>query len=143
MSRILAAVLLVCSTVMLSSCESSITRRNDNEDMERAKAYAAGFYGLVQQQRFDEAAKLFGAELPYDDGIAMLNSIKDLRGAIVDAVTDNIGTVVITRNGVITEIECNVELNCVYEKGKTMENLVLKGQNFETLHIVGYQFILK
>lgn len=73
----------------------------------------------------------------------MLNSIKDLRGPVIDAVIDNIGTAVVTKNGSVSEVECNIELSCVYEKGNTQENLVLKGQSFETIRIVGYQFTLK
>ena len=111
--------------------------------MDRANAFAAQFYVLVQGQEFEEAAKLFGPDLPHDEGIKLLNAVKDLRGGIVDAVTENIGTVVITQNGIVSEVGCNLELNCVYEKGHTMENLVLQGANFEALKVVGYQFTLK
>jgi hypothetical protein len=111
--------------------------------MELAKKYTADLYSQIQQQKFKDAAKLFGTEISQEEGIIMLNSINDLRGGIIDAVTDRVGTVVITSNGVISDVECTVELNCIYEKGKTFEVIVLKGKNFETLKVVGYEFALK
>jgi hypothetical protein len=111
--------------------------------MEQAKQYAARFYSLVQQEEFDQAANLFASNLPHEEALKVLHSLKDLRGGIIDAVTDKVGTTVTTRNGKLSHVECNLELNCIYQEGKTRETLTLQGESFESLHIAGYHFDLK
>lgn len=66
-----------------------------------------------------------------------------MRGAIIDAVTDLIGTKVTTVNGNLDHVEYSIELNCIYEQGKTRETLVVEGGSFENLKIAGYHLELK
>ncbi|MBK9175376.1 MAG: hypothetical protein IPM46_03385, partial [Flavobacteriales bacterium] len=68
---------------------------------------------------------------------------KGMRGRIVDAITDKVGTKVTTTNGLLSHIEFSLELDCIYEQGKTRETLVFEGESFDSLLISGYHFELK
>lgn len=129
--------------LVFASCETSITRTNDAEDMNLAKESAAGFYNLVQQEQFDQAASLFTPSISFSEGFKLLGAIKGMRGRIVDAITDKIGTKVTTINGNLSHIQFSLELDCVYELGKTRETLVFEGNSFDSLLISGYHFEMR
>lgn len=132
-----------CILLTIISCESLITRTNDEKDMNQAKQYVGHFYSLIQQQDFEQASKLFDTNISPTEGLKMIRGLRGMRGEIIDAVTDKVGTKVVTTNGTVTHVQYSVELNCVYEQGKTRETLVIEGGNFESLQIVGYHFELQ
>jgi hypothetical protein len=137
--RILGVALLL----LLAACESSITRTNDEQDMEKAKDFAGRYYALIQQEQFEEASRLFDPHVSPAEGLKLIQGAKGMRGGIIDAVTDRVGTKVTSVNGAIRHIECSVELNCIYEQGNTRETLVFEGDSFDSLLISGYHFELK
>ncbi len=111
--------------------------------MEQAKRSATRLYALIQQEKFEEASALFDLNITPADGLKLIRSIREMRGPIVDAVTDKVGTKVTSTNGTISHIQCSLELDCIYEQGKTRETLVLEGESFDSLLISGYHFELK
>lgn len=136
-------LLLLCVTVLFISCESSITRSNNADDIERAKEYAARFYVLIHQQDFEQASKLFDSSISPTEGLKLIQAAKEMRGSIIDAVTDQVGTKVTTVNGTLSHVQYSIELNCVYEQGKTRETIIVDGSNFDNVQISGYHFTLK
>jgi hypothetical protein len=136
-------ILVVGLLFLLASCESSITRTNDEQDMEKAKDYAGRYYALIQQEHFEEASSLFDATVSPAEGLKLIQGANAMRGGIIDAVTDRVGTKVTSVNGAISHIQCSIELNCIYEQGNTRETLVIEGENFDSLLISGYHVELK
>lgn len=78
MRRYFASLLLVAVT---SSCETSITRRNDADDMSRGMDLVREFYREIQAGRFEEATHFISAsDLPKEDALKLLTTIKSMRG---------------------------------------------------------------
>jgi hypothetical protein len=136
MKRYFASLLLVAVT---SSCETSITRRNDADDMRRGMDLAREFYREVQAGRFEEATNFIStSDLPKEDALKLLTTIKTMRGDLDSVQTTSTGSVFTVADGDTTE-EQSIELKCFYTQGTSTEELVIKRQS-GVLKIVGYQF---
>lgn len=122
-----------------SSCETSITRRNDADDMRRGMDLAREFYREVQSGRFEEATNFIStSELPKEDALKLLTTIKTMRGGLDSVQTTSTGSVFTVANGDTIE-EQSIELKCFYTQGTSTEELVIKRYR-GVLKIVGYQF---
>ncbi len=136
MMRYIAPLLLI---VALCSCHTSITRRNDADDMQRGMDLARKFYREVQAGRFEEATRFVStSNLPKEDALKLLTTIKTMRGDLDSVQTTTTGSVFTVADGDTTE-EQSIELKCFYTQGTSTEELVIKREN-GALKIVGYQF---
>lgn len=136
MKHFLASLLLLAFT---SSCHTSITRRNDEDDMRRGMDLARQFYREVQAGRFDEATTFINhSDLSKEDALKLLTTIQTMRGTLDSVQTTTTGSVFTVADGDTTE-EQSIELKCFYTQGTSTEELVLNRVN-GTLMIVGYQF---
>ena len=136
MRRYIAPLLLVAVTC---SCQTSITRRNDADDMRRGMDLAREFYREVQAGRFEEATNFISSsDLPKEDALKLLTTINNMRGALDSVQTTSTGSVFTVADGDTTEAQ-SIELKCFYTQGTSTEELVLKRQS-GALKIVGYQF---
>lgn len=138
MKHYLGALLLL---IIASSCHTSITRRNDEDDMRRGMDLAREFYREVQAGRFEEATTFINhSDLPKEDALKLLTTIQTMRGNLDSVQTTATGSVFTVADGDTTE-EQSVKLKCFYTQGTSTEELVLHRVD-GTLKIVGYQFNL-
>lgn len=136
MMRYITPLLLV---IVMSSCHTSITRRNDANDMQRGMNLARDFYREVQAGRLDEATTFINrSNLSKEDALKLLTTIRTMRGNLDSVQTTSTGSVFTVADGDTTE-EQSIELKCFYTQGTSTEELVLNRVN-GTLMIVGYQF---
>jgi hypothetical protein len=100
---------------------------------------AREFYREVQAGRFEEATNFISAsDLPKEDALKLLTTIKTMRGNLDSVQTTSTGSVFTVADGDTTE-EQLIELKCFYTQGTSTEELVLKRQSGK-LKIAGYQF---
>jgi|JI10StandDraft_1071094.scaffolds.fasta_scaffold107816_2 hypothetical protein len=131
-------VFLLLLTIM-SSCQTSITRRNDADDMSRGMDLARDFYREVQAGNFEEATNFIShSDLSKEDALKLLTTIQTMRGDLDSVQTTTTGSVFTVAEGDTTE-EQSIELKCFYTQGTSTEELVLKRKD-GGLKIVGYQF---
>lgn len=136
MKHFLASLLLL---TVASSCHTSITRRNDEDDMRRGIDRAREFYREVQTGQFEQATTFIDhSNLSKEDALKLLTMIQTMRGNLDSVQTTSTGSVFTVADGDTTE-EQSIELKCFYTQGTSTEELVLNRVN-GTLMIVGYQF---
>ena len=135
--------MIVSLMILSGSCTTTVKRSNDKEDMDKSKLVCSKFYAHIELRDFEKACALIKSGTSDEENMKLLLSIHDLRGDILDVVTDEVGTDVVLVNGEIESIDCTLEVNGSYEKGKTRETLILEGKSFDSLKIVGYHFTLK
>jgi hypothetical protein len=107
--------------------------------MSRGMDLAREFYREVQAGRFEEATNFIStSDLPKEDAMKLLTTIKTMRGDLDSVQTTSTGSVFTVADGDTTE-EQSIELKCFYTQGTSTEELVIKRQS-GVLKIVGYQF---
>jgi hypothetical protein len=131
--------LLLIST-LLWSCHTSITRTNDEEHMKRGVAFARNFYSEVLSGNVSGAIRHMGSSIGQEDGLKLLNTIRELRGDLDSVQTISTGSKFAVVNGDTSEMY-SLELRCFYSKGTTTEELVIETEG-DSLKIVGYHFNL-
>jgi len=109
--------------------------------MRRGMDVAREFYREVQAGRFEEATSFIShADLPKEDALKLLTTIKTMRGELDSVQSTSTGSVFTVADGDTTE-EQSIELKCFYTQGASTEELVLKREH-GLLKIAGYQFNL-
>jgi hypothetical protein len=134
---------MVACSIICSSCDHESVEKNDPAHVQMARDMAEGFYTHVRQAEYQEAASLFGGPLSLDKGLRALNTIDSVRGGMISASIDSVFTEVRLSNARATEIEYDVYLDCHYERGGSLESLIISGQDFDSLRITGYHFTAK
>jgi hypothetical protein len=136
-------IVIISVACVLSSCHSTSTRTNSEEDALKTRDRISMFYVKLQSQNMDALLQMIGPELTPDTVRLIVDTMQDTLGYVVDATIVQVATHVELQDGIESSIDCKAEVDVEYSRGKAHEIVYLRGKNFDSAKVSGYFISLR
>lgn len=122
--------------IVFISCEVSVNKQNNANDIETVKKMSNNFYKLIKEKDFKTASNYFGNAIGYEDGLKILKNVNDHIGDLDTVIYLN-GNSNTTLSSKQNKAEYVFNFKTVYSKMTANEEMVIELIN-DSLKITGY-----